>query len=131
MTSRIASFLHRAIFLIGKTTCYVESRDEINCRDHGPEPYVLLHCTGAWHRVCSLCFTMVLPDAKEALPLTKTSPYVCEEQGCDNDAAKNDYCTWCRGHFCVAHMYDNFLCINCNAEIDDKEVTNDPSALIH
>jgi len=132
MTARHASYDHRVRFLLAKTIAYIESRDEINCRDHGPTPYDLFYLGDNWHKVCHRCVSMVLPDAKDAVPITKSSALVCEHPGCDNDALKNNYCCWCKALFCIAHMADTFLCITCDEELDNtKEVKDDPRAAFH
>lgn len=131
MTGHQASYQHRGKFLIEKVTSYVESRDEVVCKDHGPSSYDLLFMGSGWRKVCHRCFSMVIPDAKEALELTKSGPFVCEAPTCFNDAEKNSYCAWCKGSFCKACMYDKFLCIACNEELDKEEVKDDPRRAFH
>lgn len=131
MTSHQASYQHRGRFLAKKVTAYVESRDQIICKDHGPENYDLVFLDSGWVKVCHRCFEMVVPDAKEAVALPRNGPFVCSERSCLNDAEKGCYCAWCKGSFCKGCMFDAHLCNTCNTEIETKEVTNDPRAAFH
>lgn len=105
-----------------QTIYYAASTDTVKCPDHGWKDYFLFqNSQGALVRICSKCFSQVVPVTFETVAKDDAPSELCSNIGCANEALLQS-CVWCANLYCLAHMSDESTCESCEKEVEgDKE----------